>query len=42
MAGIDDKIKAVHELESEIEKLQVYRNERGEQLLRGIIDNEDK
>lgn len=39
---IDDKIKEVQELEKEIEKLSVYRNERGEQLLHGLIDQEDK
>ena len=36
---IDDKIKQVEKLESEIEKLQVYRNERGEQLLTMLIDS---
>lgn len=39
---IEDKIKEVQELEKEIEKLQIYRNERGEQLLIGLIDQEDK
>ena len=36
---IDDKIKQVQELEKEIENLQVYRNERGEQLLIRLIDS---
>ena len=36
---IEDKIKQVQELEKEIEKLQVYRNERGEQLLIRLIDS---
>lgn len=35
---IDDKLRRVNELESEIEKLQVYRNERGNLLLHGILD----
>ncbi len=39
---IEDKIKEVQELEKEIEKLQVYRNERGEQLLIGLIDQKEK
>lgn len=36
---IDDKIKQVSELESEIERIQVYRNERGNQLLHMILDS---
>ena len=36
---IEDKIKQVQELEKEIESLQVYRNERGEQLLIRLIDS---
>ena len=36
---IEDKIKQVQELEKEIENLQVYRNERGEQLLIRLIDS---
>ena len=36
---IDDKIKQVQELEKEIENLQIYRNERGEQLLIRLIDS---
>jgi hypothetical protein len=39
---IEDKIKEVQELEKEIEKLQIYRNERGEQLLIGLIDQKEK
>ena len=35
---IEDKVRRVSELESEIEKLQVYRNERGIILLHGILD----
>ena len=35
---IEEKIEAVHKLEQEIEKLQIYRNERGEQLLTRLID----
>ncbi len=35
---IEDKVRRVSELESEIEKLQVYRNERGSLLLHGILD----
>lgn len=37
--NIEDKINQVAKLESDIEKLQVYRNERGEQLLRMLIDS---
>jgi len=36
--SIDDKYKQIEALEKEIEKLQVYRNERGEQLLTKILD----
>ena len=36
---IEDKIREIQKLESEIEKLQVYRNERGEQLLIRLIDS---
>ena len=36
---IEDKIKQVQELEKEIESLQIYRNERGEQLLIRLIDS---
>ncbi len=35
---IEDKVRRVSELESEIEKLQVYRNERGIILLHEILD----
>jgi len=35
---IEDKIKEVQEIEKEIERLQIYRNERAEQLLHGLID----
>ena len=39
---IEDKIKEAQDIEKEIERLQIYRNERAEQLLHGLIDQEDK
>jgi len=37
--SIDDKIKEMEKLEVEIKNLQVYHNERGEQLLVKLIDS---
>lgn len=40
---IEDKIKEAQDIEKEIERLQIYRIERAEQLLHGLIDqDEDK
>jgi len=39
---IDDLIKQTQKIEADIEKLQIYRNERGEQLLVMLIDQRDK
>jgi len=35
---IEDKIEQVGKIESDIEKLQIYRNERGNQLLHMLME----
>lgn len=40
--NIEEKIEQVRKLEQEIEKLQVYRNERGDQLLHELMEVKEK
>lgn len=37
---IQDKLNDISELEDDVEKLQVYRNERGNQLLHRLMDKQ--
>ena len=39
---IEEKIEQVRKLEIEIEKLQVYRAERGDQLLHELMESKEK
>lgn len=37
---IEEKVEETIRLEKEIEKLQIYRNERGDQLLHALMEQE--
>ena len=35
---IEEKIEKIRKLEQDVEKLQIYRNERGDQLLHNLME----
>lgn len=39
---IQDKIELIRKTEEELEKLQIYRNERGDQLLHELMEAKEK